>query len=84
MPLESTRIQYVVREPYTWPARRYALSRGFASRLRIVPMAGDASLWIDGSRIRKDLHLGDKVEIRPGAPLTLLGVDEARRAKLFP
>lgn len=84
MSLTSKRIQYVVREPYTWPARRYALTRGFASRLLLIPMAGDASLWIDGSRTRKDLHLGDKVEIRPGAPLTLLGVDASRRAKLFP
>lgn len=84
MPLQSKRIQFVVREPYTWPARRYALPRGLASRLRIVPMVGDTSLWIDGARTRKDLHLGDKVEIRPGAPLTLLGIDASRRAKLFP
>ncbi|HEX7896400.1 MAG TPA: hypothetical protein VF950_01375 [Planctomycetota bacterium] len=84
MPLSSTRVQYVVREPYTWPARRYALTRGFAARLAIVPLGPDASLWIDGARTRKDLALGDRVEIRPGPPLTVFGLDLKRRAKLFP
>lgn len=84
MPLASPKIQFVVREPYTWPARRYALARGLASRIRIVPLVSDASLWIDGARTRKDLALGDRVEIRPGAPLTLLGIDPRRRDRLFP
>jgi NAD+ kinase len=84
MPLSSTRVQYVVREPYTWPARRYALTRGFAARLAIVPLGPDASLWIDGARTRKDLALGDRVEIRPGPPLTVFGLDLQRRVKLFP
>jgi NAD+ kinase len=84
MPLASPKIQYVVREPYTWPAPRYALTRGFASRVRIVPLAPDTSIWIDGARTRKDLALGDRVEIRPGAPLTVLGLDLKRRDRLFP
>jgi NAD kinase len=84
MPLDATKIQYVVREPYTWPARRYALARGFASDLRIVPMVGDSSLWIDGARTRKDLGLGARVEIRPGPPLTVFGIDDRRRRRLFP
>jgi NAD+ kinase len=84
MPLSSPRVQYVVREPYTWPAPRYALARGFASRITIVPLGPDASLWIDGARTRKDLGLGDRVAIRPGPPLTVFGVDPKRRVRLFP
>lgn len=84
MPLASRKFQYVVREPYTWPAPRYALARGFAGRLVIVPLGPDSSLWIDGARTRKDLGLGDRVEIVPGAPLTILGIDPKRRDRLFP
>jgi NAD+ kinase len=84
MPLASPKIQFVVREPYTWPARRYALARGHASRIGIVPLGPDSSLWIDGARTRKDLALGDRVEIVPGAPLTILGIDPRRRDRLFP
>jgi NAD+ kinase len=84
MPLTSRRIQFLVREPYTWPARRYALPRGFGTRFRIVPLGADASLWIDGARLRKDLALGDRVKIQPGPPLTVLGIDPSRRDDLFP
>jgi hypothetical protein len=41
-------------------------------------------LWIDGSRVRYDLALGDRVELHPSAPLNVLCYDEARRRKLFP
>ncbi len=84
MPIGSRRIQFLAREPYTWPRRRYALSRGTASRIAIVSSVVNSAIWIDGESVRHDLALGDRVEIRPGAPLTVLGYDDARRKRLFP
>jgi len=84
MPLASRRMQYVVREPYGWP-RRPRWLRGFWTKraeLRCEMDAGAA--WIDGSRRRIDLALGDRVVIRAGAPpLTVLNLDDARRRRLF-
>jgi hypothetical protein len=34
--------------------------------------------------VRHDLELGDRVEIRSGEPLTVLGYDDSRRKRLFP
>jgi NAD+ kinase len=84
MPLSSRRLQYLVREPYTWPVRRYRLLRGFPERLSIVTFLVESAVWIDGSRIRYDLAIGDTVELRSGAPIRVLGYDERRRRKLFP
>ncbi len=84
MPISSRRLQYLVREPYTWPQRRYRLSRGFTSRLALQTLTVDLGLWIDGSRVRYDLGLGDRVELQTGTPLQVLCYDEGRRRKLFP
>lgn len=84
MPLSSRRLQYLVREPYTWPVRRYRLLHGFPDRLQIVTFVVESSVWIDGSRIRYDLKIGDTVELRSGSPVRILGYDERRRRKLFP
>jgi NAD+ kinase len=84
MPIASKRLQYLVREPYTWPQRRYRIARGFTSRLALQTLTVNMGLWIDGSRIRYDLALGDRVELHPSAPLNVLCYDEARRRKLFP
>jgi NAD+ kinase len=84
MPISSKRLQYLVREPYTWPQRRYRLSRGFASELGLQTLTVGVGLWIDGSRVRYDLALGDRVTLRSGPPLLVLGYDDARRRRLFP
>ncbi|MBV8881143.1 MAG: NAD(+)/NADH kinase [Planctomycetaceae bacterium] len=84
MPITSKRLQYLVREPYTWPQRRYRLSRGFAAELGLQTLTVGLGLWIDGSRIRYDLGLGDRVELRPSPALQVLGYDDARRRRLFP
>lgn len=84
MPITSKRLQYLVREPYTWPQRRYRLARGFAPRLSLQTLTVNMGLWIDGSRIRYDLALGDRVELQPSHPLNVLCYDEARRRNLFP
>jgi len=84
MPLQSRRFQFLVREPYTWPTRRYALAHGTATRLALVSFMVDSAIWIDGSRVRHDLALGDRVEVSSGEPLTVLGFDDAKRKRLFP
>lgn len=84
MPIHSRRFQFLVREPYAWPRRRYALVRGFADRFVVTTFMVESAIWIDGSRLRRDLTLGDQVEIRRGPPITVLGYDDRRRLKLFP
>jgi NAD+ kinase len=84
MPITSKRLQYLVREPYTWPQRRYRLARGLVSRLGLQTLTVDLGLWIDGSRVRYDLGLGDRVELQIGPPLSVLCYDEKRRRRLFP
>lgn len=84
MPIMSKRLQYLVREPYAWPQRRYRLSRGFVTELGLQSLTLGVGLWIDGSRVRYDLGLGDRVTLRGGPPLLVLGYDESRRRRLFP
>ena len=84
MPISSRRLQYLVREPYSWPQRHYRLLRGFTPRLALQALTVDLGLWIDGSRIRYDLGLGDRVELQNGPPLLVLCYDEDRRRRLFP
>ncbi len=84
MPIESRNLQYLVREPYTWPIRKYQLARGMTGRLTFTTFMVDSAVWLDGSRVRYDLTLGDKVELQSGPPVHVLGYDDARRARLFP
>src|SRR6185295_10984691 len=77
MPIASPRLQYLVREPYTWPQRRYRLARGFTSRIALQTLTVNMGLWIDGSRVRYDLALGDRVELHIGPPLLVLCYNEA-------
>jgi NAD+ kinase len=84
MPISSKRLQYLVREPYTWPQRRCRLQRGFAIRFQLQTLTVDLGLWIDGSRVRYELGLGDRVDLQIGPPLLVLGYNDDRRRKLFP
>lgn len=85
MPIASKRIQHLTREPYGWPAPRYRLTHGQASRtVELTVLMDAACLWVDGSRLRHDVRLGDRVTVRTGAPpATVLGFDRARRDRLF-
>ena len=64
----------------------YRLLRGMAKRsLLLSSLMAEAAIWIDGSRLRYDLRLGDRVTVATGAePLRVLGYDDARRRRLFP
>lgn len=85
MPIASTALQYRVREPYTWPNPSYRLEHGFAKKeIGLEVLMTEAALWVDGSRTRVDVGLGDRVALRPAAwPLTVLGYDDRRRCSLF-
>lgn len=86
MPILSKQLQYLVREPYTWPNPRYEFEKGFAKRrIDLAVLMTEAAVWIDGSRLRHDLLLGNRVSLAIAAtPLTVLGYDDRRRRKLFP
>jgi len=84
MPIGSRLLQYLVREPFMWPSRKYALTGGCVPALAITTYLVESSLWLDGTILRQDLGLGDRVEFGRGEPLTLLGYDESRRRRLFP
>ena len=86
MPIRSTRIQTLTREPYSWGLKPYRLDRARTSRaVEIQTLSPGSAIWIDGDRVRYPLRYGDRVTVRTGAtPLTVLGHDDARRRRLFP
>ena len=84
MPIDSKQLQFLVREPYSWPKRTYRLAHGYTTRLEFTTFMVESALWIDGSRVRYDLRLGDRVEVRIGDPVNVLGYDDTRRKRLFP
>lgn len=85
MPIASKRIQFLTREAYGWPAPSYRLVHGEARRqVELTVLMDAACLWVDGSRLRHDVRLGDRILIRTGAePAVVLGFDRARRDRLF-
>jgi NAD+ kinase len=84
MPVGSPSLQFLVREPYRWPRTSYAILHGFVPRLSLQALTVDLALWIDGSKVRYDLAIGDRVDLRIGPALEVLGYDETRRRRLFP
>jgi hypothetical protein len=55
-----------------------------AGHLATTTVMVDSAIWIDGSRVRYDLHLGDRIDLRSGSPILVLGYDDRRRRRLFP
>lgn len=86
MPIGSTEIQTLTREPYQWGLRPYRLGRARTRRaVRVQTLSPGSAIWIDGDRVRYPLRYGDVVTVRTRAtPLTVLGHDDARRRRLFP
>ena len=85
MPITSRRIQFLIREPYIWPHPPYKLLKGYAKNtIDLLVLMTEAAVWLDGSRIKHELKMNDRVRIRTHTlPLTLLGYNDARRKKLF-
>jgi len=68
LPLSSTDIQYVVREPYAPPAgRKYRLLKGVLRKnacVEILSMMDDAALFVDGPHIVYPLQRASKIVIK--------------------
>ena len=66
MPLGSKRIQYLVRELYREPKRRYALTRGFVEASEDIVVASKmvaGEMYIDGAKTRYDFPFGTRAKI---------------------
>jgi NAD+ kinase len=67
LPLSSSKIQYVVREPYAPPGRHYRLLKGVLTAregVEIQSMMDDAALFVDGPHITQVIRRGARVVIR--------------------
>ncbi|MBS1791476.1 MAG: NAD(+)/NADH kinase [Acidobacteria bacterium] len=66
MPLGSQRIQYLVRELYREPKRRYALARGFieaSGEIIVASKMAAGELYIDGAKTRYEFPFGARAKI---------------------
>ncbi len=83
MPIKSTKMQFTVREPYTFRSK-FKMIKGFASkRIIIRPVGINCSCWIDGSRTTYKVSPGQQLTLEtPGPPITILGYNERSRIKL--
>jgi len=83
LPLSSKGVQYVVREPYRAPGRKYALVRGLLAgktQMRVHSKMRNGMIFIDGSHIRYRFDYGDELEVVPQfVPLTIYGLVGKRR-----
>jgi len=67
LPLGSTNIQYVVREPYAPSGKSYKLKKGVLKApgsIKIFSMMDDAALFLDGPHIVYSLRRGSRIVIR--------------------
>ncbi|NOY89855.1 MAG: NAD(+) kinase [Deltaproteobacteria bacterium] len=76
--LGSTRLQYVVREPYCGPGARLALTRGLVrpgARLELRSKMREGMLFVDGAHRTHGVDIGAVLRLdRSDEPLTLLGI----------
>lgn len=83
LPLESRRLQYVVREPYNPAGRSYERVRGIVEAGKTLTLRSkmrEAKIFLDGHRIIRAVGLGDVVTMRASKePLTVLGIAGKRR-----
>ena len=67
MPLNSKRLQYLVRELYREPQRSYALTHGFIAANEEIIVASKmqkAHLYVDGARTIYDFPFGTRAKIK--------------------
>jgi NAD+ kinase len=86
LPLGSTKLQYVVREPYTPQGERLVLTQGLiddGGSLVLTSKMRDAKIFLDGDHLVYGVTIGDVITMRRSAQtLTVLGLarNGARRA----
>lgn len=91
LPAESTKLQYVVREPYIPDDGSGKRLRGPRLRLgtinpqgalTIVSKVRDGRIFIDGPHRVRDVEMGEEIVLRASdEPLTLLGYPRAKKAR---
>lgn len=65
--IASPRLQYLVREPYPAPRKKYRLTKGFArggGTISFISEMRDGTIYIDGPRLAYPVPLGARVECR--------------------
>jgi NAD+ kinase len=82
MPVDSKRMQFVVREPLSFGG--YKLTKGFAKKfVKITSLCPHTRIWIDGLHVTYKVPPGFVVKITPDAlPIKVLGFDKSKRQKL--
>jgi NAD+ kinase len=83
LPLQSSNIQYVVREPYTPAGGHFRWARGLVKddeELILRSKMRDAKVFLDGHRLVFNITMGDVLVMRRSdEPLTVLGISKKRR-----
>lgn len=67
LPISSKKFQYVVREPYAPPSRRYRLLKGVLKpheKLEILSVMDEASLYLDGPHCHLPVQRGSSIIIK--------------------
>ena len=70
LPLSSDKIQYVIREPYAPPGKKYKLLKGILpakQKIEILSMMDDASIFVDGPHQTYTIRRGSLITIRNAA-----------------
>jgi NAD+ kinase len=85
LPLTSTKLQYVVREPYRIEGHMLHLAQGLIDEeqaLEIKSKMRQARVFLDGDHIVHDVTIGNVVTMRRSAePLTVLGLSPSRNGR---
>jgi len=83
LPLDSSQMQFVVREPYMPNGTRYGLVNGLLApdeELQITSKIHGGRLYVDGPHLKRKVDLGSVIVLaRSPEPLTLLGFRARRR-----
>jgi NAD+ kinase len=85
LPLTSSKLQYVVREPYRIEGHMLHLAQGLIDEeqsLEIKSKMRQARVFLDGDHIVHDVTIGNVVTMRRSAePLTVLGLSPSRNGR---
>jgi NAD+ kinase len=83
LPIDSQRLQYLVREPYPIRSHNYHFLKGIrplGERFEVTSKMTSGRIFVDGPHISYPFSIGDVVDIDANAPtLTIYGLDERRR-----